>query len=99
MTLTAPFVETNVATMSRLANRFCAAMDSLAALFGRGFIAERADRLEEIFAVTKQAWERNLSRLEAVPVRHLLIAEAALYQSKGSHEEALREQQRAVDAA
>lgn len=69
--------------MSRLADRFPAAMDSLDVLFGRGFIAERADRLEEIFAVTEQAWERNLSRLVGVPVRYLLIAEAAPWTDAG----------------
>jgi hypothetical protein len=71
-------------TMPLLADRFPAAMDSLAALFGRGFLAERADRLEEIFAVTEQAWERNLSRLEGVPIRYLLIAEAAPWTDAGN---------------
>ena len=69
--------------MSPLADRFPAAMDSLAVLFGRDFIAERVHRLEEIFAVTEQAWERNLSRLERVPVRYLLIAEAAPWTDAG----------------
>jgi hypothetical protein len=69
--------------MSRLANRFPAAMDSLIVLFGRDFVAERADRLEETFAVTEQAWERNLSRLEGAPVRYLLIAEAAPWTDAG----------------
>jgi hypothetical protein len=69
--------------MARLIDRFPAAMDSLAVLFGRDFIAERADRLEEIFSVTEQAWERNLSRLEGVPVRYLLIAEAAPWTDAG----------------
>jgi hypothetical protein len=69
--------------MTLLADRFPAAMDSLIALFGRDFIAERAHRLEEIFAVTEQAWERNVSRLQGVPVRYLLIAEAAPWTDAG----------------
>src|SRR5688572_7555437 len=58
-------------------------MDRLVHLFGRDFIVDRAHRLEEIFAVTEQAWERNLSRLQSVPVRYLLIAEAASWTDAG----------------
>ena len=70
--------------MDALADRFPKAVQALEKLFPRDIGAYRS-RLDEIFQVTEQAWDRNLSRLKNKTIQYLLIAEAAPWTEPGRH--------------
>lgn len=52
-------------------------------IFGKTLVAERADRLTEIYLSTEKSWNINLDRFKDKKVENILIAEAAPWSESG----------------
>lgn len=76
-------VSSSARAQSELARRFPAEFRDFENLMGKRLDDSALARRDRIFAAAADAWKRNLARLDGVPVRYLMVAEAAPWSKDG----------------